>query len=185
MNSKFQKSKLADGTLAIYMIVVLLWMGPAVKIIQKQNLHNTDSLLIRNFNPTKINGIHYLCQRRIGKKQTTNSLARYRYGNRKDKGIRNIHVNIRSLKYKVQEVKCIIEEKSPHLIGLSETELKKDSTDIRNLKIPGYDILFLKSWDIEGFARVIVYVKKTFKYEQVRSLEDDNIQSIWNKGQET
>ena len=80
--------------------------------------------------------------RRLWKKSTTNFLARYKYGNSKDKGIINVHVNIRSLKYKMQEVKNIIQQKSPHILGLSETELKKSKTDIASLKIPGYYIFF-------------------------------------------
>ena len=50
------------------------------------------------------------------------------------------------------------------------------------MKIPGYDILFPKSWQVEGIARVIVYVKKTFKYEQILDLENDHVQSIWIRG---
>ena len=54
--------------------------------------------------------------------------------------------------------------------------------DENKLKVPGYDTLFPKSWDVHGFARVIVYVKKNFQYQQVQVLEDDLVQSIWIKG---
>ena len=50
------------------------------------------------------------------------------------------------------------------------------------MKIPGYDILFPKSWDSLGFARTIVYVKKTFKYQHLPDLEDSLVQSVWLKG---
>ena len=33
-----------------------------------------------------------------------------------------------------------------------------------------------------GYARVLVYVKKTFKYQQVSELEDDKVQSVWLRG---
>ena len=56
------------------------------------------------------------------------------------------------------------------------------AANLDNLKIPGYDILFPKSWDVHGFARVVVYVKKTFKYEQVHNLEDNIVLSVWLKG---
>ena len=112
-----------------------------------------------------------------------NFQARYLNGNiQRKKGILNMHLNIRSLRHKVYEVKQIIKENNPTLIGLSETELFKDKVDEKSLKIPGYNILFPKSWEMHGFARVAVYVKKTFKYQQMSDLEDDLVQSVWLKG---
>ena len=60
--------------------------------------------------------------------------------------------------------------------------MKIENLDPKTLKVPGYDILYPKSWDTHGFARVIVYVKKTFNYEQVHDLEDNLVQSVWLKG---
>ena len=57
----------------------------------------------------------------LGKKQTSNFLAKYVNGNRV-KGILNIHLNIRSLKNKVTEVKKLVKEHSPNIFGLSECE---------------------------------------------------------------
>ena len=106
-----------------------------------------------------------------------NFLARYVNGNiQKKKGILNMHLNVRSLRFKVYEVKQIIKEHNPHILGISESELKKDRVDEKCLKIPGYDLLFPKSWSQHGFARVVVYVKKTFKYQQISELEDDQVQ---------
>ena len=103
---------------------------------------------------------------------------------RKIKGILNMHLNIRSLRYKVLEVKNIIKENNPTLIGLSECELFKDKIDDKILKIPGYDTLFPKSWTKHGYARVVVYVKRTFKYQQLTEMEDDRVQSVClDKGQ--
>ena len=113
-----------------------------------------------------------------------NFWARYINGNRIErKGIKNSHLNIRSLRYKVIEVKNIIKEQNVHVIGLSECELKKGPNfDLKELKIPGYNLLLPKSWDSAGFARVAVYVKKTFMYRQVFELQDDMVQTIWLKG---
>ena len=126
------------------------------------------------------------CYRSYGKKQTTNFLSRYINGNiaSSPRGIRNYHLNIRSLAKKVFEVKNIVKENNPHVFGLSEVELKKKDGyfDETILKVPGYSTLFPKSWAVHGFARVIVYVKNNFEYEQVSELEDDLIQSIWIKG---
>ena len=114
---------------------------------------------------------------------TGNHWARYIYGNiSKVKGIHNMHFNIRSLKYKISEIKNIISCEKPTILGLSECEIKKLNLDPIILKIPGYDILYPKSWDTHGFARVLVYVKKSFSYKQVHDLEDNLVQSIWLKG---
>ena len=110
-------------------------------------------------------------------------MARYLTGNiQKIKGILNMHLNIRSLQHKVLEVKKVIKENNPTLIGLSECELSKEQIDVTTLKIPGYNILFPKSWESHGFARVVVYVKRTFKYQQLSDKEDDQVQSVWLKG---
>ena len=50
------------------------------------------------------------------------------------------------------------------------------------LKIPGYKILFPKSWSQVGYARVVVYIKSSLYYEQLHDYEETNIQSIWIKG---
>ena len=53
-----------------------------------------------------------------------NFIARITNGNIQfKKGINNMHLNIRSLKYKVGEVKRLIKEHNPHMLGLSEVEL--------------------------------------------------------------
>ena len=110
-----------------------------------------------------------------------NFWAKYTYGN-KSKGIINIHFNIRSLKYKIVEVKRIISAEKPHIFGLSECEIKRENTDLDSLKISGYTMLLPRSWEMHGFARVVTYVKNSFKYEQIFDLEDELVQSIWIKG---
>ena len=116
--------------------------------------------------------------------QSGNFWARYINGNRiESKGIKNSHLNIRSLRYKVVEIKKIIKEQNLQIIGLSECEIKKGPNfDLKELKIPGYNLLLPKSLDSAEFARVAVYVKKTFMYRQVFELQDDMVQTIWLKG---
>ena len=109
--------------------------------------------------------------------------ARYIHGNiQKLKGIINLHLNIRSLRNKIVEVKRLIKEHNPHIFGISEAELDKNRVCEKSLKIPGYDVLFPRSWSKSGYARVVVYVKKSFNYQQIHELEDDRVQSIWLKG---
>ena len=100
--------------------------------------------------------------RKVSRIYTPNFLARYTYGNKQSqRGIKNIHLNIRSLSNKVVEVKNIILEQRPHIFGISECELRNHAGfDVDKLKVPGYTILFPKSWSQHGFARVVIYVKK-------------------------
>ena len=119
---------------------------------------------------------------RAGKKQSPNFLARYVYGNRQNlKGLKNLHLNIRSLRNKMADVKHIISEQNPHIFGLSECELRKidGQFDEGILKVPGYVTLFPRSWSLKGYARVIVYVKRGLNYEQIHDLEDEEVQTIW------
>ena len=118
-----------------------------------------------------------------GKQQTANFLAKYLNGNIK-KGILNAHLNIRSLANKVSEVKNIIKQHSPNILGLSECELRKVDGRFNEskLKIPGYTLLLPKSWSSKGIARVAVYVKKSFEFEQLHDLEGEEVQSIWLRG---
>ena len=68
-----------------------------------------------------------------------NFLARYVNGNiQRQKGIINMHLNIRSLRKKVIEVKHLVKEHSPHIFGISEAELLKDKIDENEFKVPGY-----------------------------------------------
>ena len=89
-----------------------------------------------------------------------NFRARMLHGNIK-KGIINLHLNIRSLYNKMSEVRNLIQKEKPHILGISEAELKKKNHDLKCLKLPGYDLLLPHSWEKDGKARIVVYVKKT------------------------
>ena len=112
-----------------------------------------------------------------GRKEKSNFKAKYVNGNKK-RGIVNMHVNIRSLYNKVSEVKNLIKQEKPHILGISESELKIHHS-VNSLKVPGYDLLLPKSWDVLGKARVVVYIKKTLVYEHLVDLEQADVQTIW------
>ena len=113
-----------------------------------------------------------------GKKQNVNYLARYLYGNIR-RGIINIHVNIRNLYNKLGEIKRLVHQEKCHILGISETELRKSHHDIAKLKVPGYELLLPKSWHVHGKARVVVYTKKTLYFEHLQDLENEETQTIW------
>ena len=114
---------------------------------------------------------------------TGNFFARYINENVKYKGVRVFHLNIRKLQNKVSEIKNVMKELSPHMFSVSECEIRKNSPNfsLEKLKVPGYNIHFPKSWDLHGYARVILYYKKTFNCPRVPELEDEHLQSIWVK----
>ena len=78
-----------------------------------------------------------------------NFYSRYIHGNiiNSRKGLTVYHINIRSLQNKVCELKKIISEKKPHVLGCSECELRNSFQDsqLANLKIPGYTLLLPKA----------------------------------------
>ena len=84
----------------------------------------------------------------------------------------------------MSDIKVLVNSEKPHLLGLSECELRKVNNiyDESQLKIPGYDLLFPKSWSTSGYARVLLYVKSTLHYERCLELEDNTVQSIWVRG---
>ena len=116
----------------------------------------------------------------LSKKLTPNFQARYLNGNIK-RGVYNVHINLRSLYNKMSEVKNLIKKEKPHILGVSEAELKKSLHNPSSLKVPGYDLLLPKSWSEHGKARIVMYVKKNLAYEHVEELENPDIQSIWIK----
>ena len=111
-----------------------------------------------------------------------NFYGRYINGNGKDspKGVKVYHLNIRSLFNKVMEVKKITSDLKPHMLGLSEIEMKNNLVDfsLDKLKVPGYKLLLPKSWEKYGYARIAVYVKNGFECVRIPDLEDDHAQSI-------
>ena len=100
---------------------------------------------------------------------TGNFYARYVNGNIKNnpKGIKVLHVNIRSLQNKVQDIKKIIQHESPHILGCSECEIKNtfQMDQLKSFKVPGYQLILPKSSKSHGYARVAVYIKKIYQNE--------------------
>ena len=120
-------------------------------------------------------------------KLAPNFYAKMTYGNKvpskQIRGIKNIHLNIRFLQNKMADIKLFVSQEKPHILGLSECEIRKTqgSFDENKLKLPGYRLLSPKSWSVQGKARVLVYVKSSLEIEQMDELEEISVQSIWFK----
>ena len=110
------------------------------------------------------------CSVVLGKSETCNFKARYLHGNIR-RGVVNMHINIRSLYNKMGEVKNLVKQEKPHILGISESELKSSHHSLSTLKLPGYDLLLPKSWSECGKARVVVYIKKSLEYDHIANLE--------------
>ena len=181
-NLKRRKSKLKKISifLRIFLLVVtsILVYKSAINIAQHQAVNNTPSAAFT------IVGEPGNMKTQVWVEMLGNFYARYLYGNGKlPKGVRVYHLNIRSLQNKVGEIKKLVKEVNPHLFSLSECELRQDSPNfnIENLKVPGYNLHLPKSWEAHGYARVVLYSKKTFDCPRMEDLEDDHLQTIWVK----
>ena len=177
------KNDILTGIVMMVFILQLLHLNCIILQTKKNELTYQD---LKHHGFLQCSQATQLCQpRTLGKKLLANFLARYRHGNQERKrGIKNFHLNIRSLGKKISEVKYIIKQHSPHILGLSECELKKlnNKYDEKKLHIPGYDLLFPASWQAHGYARVVMYVRSTFTYQQVHDLQDAAVQSVWIRG---
>ena len=65
--------------------------------------------------------------RKRGKHQSMKFLARFLHGNRK-RGIKNKHLNIRSVYNKNTEIKQLVRKEKPHILGISEAQLGKSES---------------------------------------------------------
>ena len=124
------------------------------------------------------------CSVVLGKSETCNFKARYLHGNIR-RGVVNMHINIRSLYNKMGEVKNLVKQEKPHILGISEAELRISHHSLSTLKLPGYDLLLPKSWSECGKARVVVYIKKSLEYDHIADLEgldQSRFQELSEKG---
>ena len=75
-----------------------------------------------------------------------NKLAKARNGNRQNRGIKLAHLNAGSaqLYNKMYEIEQVISEVHPHVLGISEANLKSDH-DIQNVQLEEYDLITCKT----------------------------------------
>ena len=107
-----------------FIVFLLIYTEALMKTFQKQNYFSIQSSLVLHFNPTKLISL-YQNNYRKSKKESPNFLSKYKYGNKHEKGIKNMHINIRSIRHKLHEIKYIAQSHTPHKLGISETEIHK------------------------------------------------------------
>ena len=190
MKSKFNSQRILNDKetslelmFRIYFILSFLQIGPT-KYDNYASSHPTGAYIVPGgvyiLTNLKMDYKNSILQKIIipSVKESPNFTSRMVNGNIK-RGIVNMHLNIRSLYNKLSEIKKLVKKEKPHILGVSEAELWKKWHDIKSLAVPGYDLLLPLSWNSHGRARIVVYVKKTMQYEQIRDLEDHDLQTIW------
>ena len=113
-----------------------------------------------------------------------NFLARYKYGNRREKknGITIMHWNKGPslLQNKMDDLENIIDKYRPHVLGLSEGNLRKHD-DISLVQLKDYTLHVcptLNNLD-HGVSRIVVYTHKSLVVKPRPDLMNQWVSSIW------
>ena len=113
-----------------------------------------------------------------------NSLMRAKNGNRsaRGRGIKLIAWNKGSsyLQNKHHEIEHIIAAEKPHILGLSEANLKKD-TDLSLVQHAEYTLHTAPTIDNPqlGIARMVVYTHSSLVVKRRHDLEDQSLSAVW------
>ena len=117
-----------------------------------------------------------------GLKFDSNLYARCTYGNRSNRGIKISHWNAGSafLENKVNDIETLISGHHPHLLGISEANLKQDH-NLGNCMIQDYDLITSKTLNNVGLkiSRVVVYKHTSIVAKVREDLMSDKFSSIW------
>ena len=124
------------------------------------------------------------------------NLMHYTNGNRRNLGYRYFSWNCdRGLlsKNKIEDIRVFASKHSPHLIAISEVDLRKNEQNVNDrstnefsteqvhdiFKIQGYNIILPSSWDIHGKARIMVFASEEVKVKLIKPHNDEtHIQNV-------
>ena len=111
-----------------------------------------------------------------------NKLVRARNGNRQNRGIKIAHWNAGSahLKNKMNEIEYAVSEYHPHLLGISEANLKRGH-DIEDVQLQEYDLFVSKTMENDQLqvSRVVCYKHQSLVGKMREDLMSDQFSSIW------
>ena len=80
---------------------------------------------------------------------------------------------------KLTDIKCIVEEHKPHILGLGEANVRQDHA-LEDLHIEGYLLYLDSAINTQiGMARVAVYTHTSLRVQRRPDLEDDTIPAVW------
>ena len=111
-----------------------------------------------------------------------NRIARATTGNRENRGIKLAHWNAGSahLRNKMLEIEQVVSEIKPHILGISEANLKM-IREIGEVQLPGYDLILSKTMENEQLqvSRVVCYLHQSLVGRVRDDLMSDQFSSIW------
>ena len=125
----------------------------------------------------------YLCSYWLTSKDR-NHYAQIIFGNRSQRGhgMKLLHWNKGSsyLQNKHHEVETIIEAHTPHVLGLSEANLKADH-DLARVQHPEYELHTCSTMSNPelSVSRIVVYTHNSLVVKRRFDLEDNKISAIW------
>ena len=95
------------------------------------------------------------------------------------KGLRIFHLNIHSLRYKLDELRLFCDKHKPHILALNETWLDQSFTD-EELSLQGYNIM-RRDRNRDG-GGVAVYIAEHLNYSRLKvpnESTDRGLEAIW------
>ena len=111
-----------------------------------------------------------------------NSLAKAITGNRQNRGLKLAHWNAGSahLYNKMQDIEKVISDYHPHVLGISESNLKKDH-DLQDVQLEEYEIITSKTLNNEqlNISRIVCYKHQSVVGKVRNDLMSDQFSSIW------
>ena len=93
------------------------------------------------------------------------------------KGVRIAHLNIQSLRYKLDHVKLFLYDNDIDVFCITETWLNEDFND-DFIQIDGYNVCRLDRTHKEH-GGIVCYIKNGISYKQINNFDDDLIEALW------
>ena len=111
-----------------------------------------------------------------------NSLARSITGNRQNRGVKLVHWNAGSahLHNKMHDIEKVISDYHPHVIGISESNLRMDH-DLQDVQLQEYELVTSKTLENPelNISRVVCYKHQSIVGKVRDDLMSDEFSSIW------
>ena len=99
-------------------------------------------------------------------------------GNKKLLKIVNWNLGSRRWHNKVDEVTAMVLDYNPDVAVISEANLKVEVDQHMNY-IPGYNIITVADFEVEGLSRLVVLTKEGLEYKILREKMEPEVASIW------
>ena len=94
------------------------------------------------------------------------------------KGLRFAHLNIRSLRYKLDHVNLFLHHNDIDVFCITETWLNDDFDD-NDMHIDGYNVFRLDRIKDMEQGGILRYIKNGISCKQISDLDDDIVEAMW------